>query len=151
MKGTDTPFTMGNLDSTKTGNSHAGFTIKIKPTMLQEEKINLKLELTVSTTISAPPAAPQTSNNSLNTEVIIKNNDSAAIGGMMSSSTTTNYDRPQGNTTSTNGGTALFSFLKSKEYTTDRVQFVFFITPEILDSASTGTNDVAKKFRKKGR
>jgi pilus assembly protein CpaC len=48
-------------------------------------------------------------------------------------------------------GTPLFSFIKSKEYYTERVQYVFFITPEIMESASTGTSEVERKFRKKGR
>jgi pilus assembly protein CpaC len=147
-KKTDIPYTMGNLDSTKAGVATAEFTMKITPTSLQEEKVNLKISLAVSSV--SPSTPPQTSSDNVDTEIIVKNQESAAIGGILSNRTSTAFDKPQGTTTPTTGS-ALFSFLKSKEYVTDRVQFVFFLTPEILESASNGTSEIEKKFRKKGR
>jgi pilus assembly protein CpaC len=147
-KSTITPYVMGNLDATKSGQAEAGYNMDVTPTMLQEEKINLKIKLSLSVTLAG--TLPQTSKDIIDTEVIVKNQESAAIGGVLSSKTSTNFDKPQSNIPISQGS-ALFSFLKSKEYSTDRVQFVYFITPEILENASTGTSEIERKFRKKGR
>lgn len=147
-KTTDIPFVMGNLDATKTGTAKAGFTMGITPTSLQDEKINLVVSLALNSV--APTTPPQTSVDNLDTEIIVKSQESAAIGGVLSSKTTTNFDKPVG-TTNVTSGNPLFTFVKSKEYLTDRVQFVFFITPEIIESASGGASEIERKFRKKGR
>lgn len=147
-KTTDIPFVMGNLDATKTGNAHAGYTMNITPTSLQDEKINLLIDLILESATSTTP--PQTSKDNINTEVIVKSQESAAIGGVLSSKTSTNFDKPV-KPIDLNAGNPLFTFVKSKEYLTDRVQFVFFVTPEIIESASGGASEIERKFRKKGR
>ena len=42
-------------------------------------------------------------------------------------------------------------FLRSKSNLTSRSQFAFFVTPEIIESASDGTEEIKKKFRQRRR
>ena len=59
-------------------------------------------------------------------------------------------DDPDGDST-TDGGGPLFNLLRSKKYVTSKSQYVVFITPEIIESATAGTEDIRKKFRKRTR
>ena len=96
--------------------------------------------------------------NEIKTNLTVKSKDSAVIGGIMQSNSATNYDKNDPDsgaeaTTDSDSGQAasLFNLLRSKSYTTQKSQFVVFITPEILDSASKGTEEIRKKFRKRER
>lgn len=77
------------------------------------------------------------------------------IGGISINKSTTNYDKDvPGGTGDTavdaESGSALFNFLRSKSITKSKEQFVVFITPEIIGSASEGTESIKRKFRKRG-
>ena len=148
-KVTTIPFAVGTGDTTKASESKSGFIMSVTPTMLQEEKINLKIVVTVSSAVGTSP--PTTLENTVDTEVVVKSQESAVLGGVVSNKTGTNYDKPFTNAPTITQGSTLFSFLKAKEYTTDRSQFVIFLTPEIIETASSGTSEVERKFRKKGR
>jgi pilus assembly protein CpaC len=45
--------------------------------------------------------------------------------------------------------TPLFRLLRSKNYSTTKSQYVMFVTPEIIESASVGTEEIRKKFRRR--
>jgi pilus assembly protein CpaC len=94
---------------------------------------------------------PQTLLNKVLTEVVLKSQESVVIGGAVASKATTNYDKADPGGAKAGTGSALFSFVKSKEYLTERSQFAVFVTPEIVDSASSGTGEIERKFRRKGR
>ena len=36
--------------------------------------------------------------------------------------------------------------MKSKKYSTSRTQFVIFVTPEVIESASSGATEIERKF-----
>jgi pilus assembly protein CpaC len=143
-----TPYVLGNLDSTKSFESTAGFIMSVTPTMYPEEKIGLKITVSINSTVGSSP--PTTLENTIDTDIVVKSQESAVLGGVVANKTGTTYDKPQSENTSKDGS-PLFSFLKSKEYVTDRSQFVIFVTPEIVESASSGSSEVERKFRKKGR
>jgi len=127
----------------------AGFGLDIRPTILQEEKINLELSLKVNTAVGN-----DTLNNSIKTEVIVKSRESAVIGGVSVSKSSTEYDKdPPGGVDQVDAesGFPIFSFVRSKEVTKSKEQFVVFITPEIIESAASGTEEIKRKFRKRGR
>ncbi|OIQ18550.1 MAG: hypothetical protein BM556_09860 [Bacteriovorax sp. MedPE-SWde] len=127
----------------------AGFGLEIRPTILQEEKINLEVTLNVDTAVGT-----DTLNNVIKTELIIKSRESAVVGGVSVSKSTTEYDKdPPGgaDTVDAESGFPLFSFVRSKEVTKSKEQFVVFITPEIIDNASSGTEEIKRKFRRRGR
>ena len=145
-KTTDIPFQTGSGDFSKPATAHAGFTLDVTPTLLQEEKINLIIEVTVSSVSGTPP---QTLANKVNTTIIIKSQESAVVGGIVTNNSTTDFDKPE--PLAITDGAPLFSFIKSKNYSTNRTQSVVFITPELIESASSGSSDIEKKFRKRSR
>jgi pilus assembly protein CpaC len=147
-KQTEIPYQIGTSDNAKSGKAVAGFDMNITPTMLQEEKINLKIVIHVASASGSNP--PQTLDNTIDTQVVVKSQESAVLGGVVTSKTSTDFDK-DGDPSKIQGGTALFSFVKSKKYSTNRTQFVMFVTPEIIESAATGASEIERKFRKRSR
>jgi pilus assembly protein CpaC len=148
-KTTTIPYTVGTGDNAKSGSAVAGLKLSVTPTMLQEEKIDLKININVSSTTGE--TTPTTLDNTISTTVIVKSQESAVIGGVVTNKTTTNFDKDAPTQETITNGVALFSFLKSKNYSTNRSQFVVFITPEIIESAATGVSEIERKFRKRSR
>jgi pilus assembly protein CpaC len=142
------PFTVGAGDAGRPGVASAGFTMTVTPKTLQEEKIELVTNIDVSS--NSPDSPPQTLSSKISTTLIVKSQESAVIGGVVVNKTTTDFDK-DGDPIKVEGGSALFSFVKSKKYSTNRSQFVIFVTPEIIESAATGVSDIEKKFRKRSR
>ena len=148
-KSTTIPYAIGTGDNLKSASAKATFDLKIRPNMLQEEKINLKITLKVQST--SGDQLPIELDNTVDTEIIVKSQESAVIGGVVSSKNTTDFDKDPPVQETIENGSPLFSFLKSKKYSTNRTQFVMFVTPEIIESASAGAGDIERKFRKRGR
>jgi pilus assembly protein CpaC len=148
-KTTTINYALGTGENLKTGQAKAGFDMKITPTMLQEEKINLKMGISIKATDGS--AAPIELDNSVSTQIIVKSGDSAVVGGVVSNKFSTDYDRNAPTSETIEGGYPLFSFLKSKKYSTNRSQYVIFVTPKIIESAATGAQEIERKFRKRSR
>jgi len=146
---TNIPYAIGTSDNLKSGTAVAGFDMNVTPKLLQEEKINLSLRVKISASTGDNP--PTTLDNNITTEVILKAKEAAVIGGVVSSKNTTDFDKDPPSEEKIENGSALFSFLKSKKFSTNRSQFVLFITPEIIDSASSGVSEIERKFRKRSR
>ncbi len=144
------PFAIGTGEFTKSERAVSGFSLEIsKPKILPEENIEMGLGISVSATIGSPP---ETIGNNISTFVVIKNKETAVIGGIVVNKTSTDFDRdPPVGTDQISDGQPLFSFLKSKSYLTSRNQFVIFVTPQIVESASQGTEKIKKKFRQRKR
>jgi len=149
-KNSSKPFAIGTGEFTKAGEAKAGFAVDVTPKILQEEKIDLDLGINVSTNIGEPP---ETLSNTIKTKLVVKSKDSAVVGGVVINKTSNAFDRdppfgsPQFNEEQQN--IPLFSFLKSKSFVSNRSQFVFFVTPEIIESASDGSEEIKKKFRQR--
>lgn len=148
-KRTTIPYEIGSGDYTKAGSATAGLDITVTPSIVQEE--NIKLVIGVSVRAVDGSEKPTEFDNSIKTEIVVKSQESAVVGGVVSSKFGTDYDKDPPVVEEVEGGLPLFSFLKSKKYTTNRSQFVVFITPEIIESAATATKEIEKKFRKRGR
>lgn len=143
------PFAVGTGEFTKSETAQSGFTLTVKPTVLQDEKVNLNLGVSVSASVGEPP---ETLSNAVSTELVVKSKDSAVVGGIVVNRSSTDYDKnsPFGED-ELESGSFLFSFLKSKAYVVNRSQFVVFVTPEIIDNAAEGTEEVKRKFRQRRR
>lgn len=148
LKTLEIPYSVGSGENLKAGSARAGFDMGLTPTMLQEERINLVVSMKVSSNSSDSP--PRTLENQIQTTVVLKSQESAAIGGVAINTTSTDFDKDGDKSTSENSS-PLFNFVKSKKYSTQRSQFVIFVTPEVIESASTGSADIEKKFRKRSR
>lgn len=143
------PFQIGAGDSAKSGSAVSGFSLNIKPNFLQQDdKVNLKITISVNQVDGNPP---QTLENKIQTEIVVKSQESAVIGGVVTNKTTTDFDKSDDPNNKVENGAPLFSFIKSKKYSTNRSQFVMFITPEIIESAATGVSEIERKFRKRSR
>ncbi len=130
-----------------------GFSMAVTPTLLREENIELGIGVNVSLSAGKNSAGnPLTTTNSVKQRIIVKNNESAAIGGIVQNSNNTGYDNdPSGGSNNQETGSPLFNFIRSKSFRTAKKQFVIFVTPEIIESASEGTEEVRKKFRRRGK
>jgi len=148
-KSTQINYVIGSGETARTATAEAKFDLNVKPNMLQEERINLDVGITISAVTGDNSSV--TLQNSIKTQIVVKSQESAVLGGVVSSKTTTDFDKDPPFPQEIEGATPLFSFLKSKKYSTNRSQFVVFITPEIIESASTGVQDIEKKFRKRSR
>lgn len=143
-------FVLGTGESEKTEQAVAGFRLKIvKPKILPGEKIRMSLELSVNSTIGDPP---EEISNSVNTSVMVKAGDTAVIGGVVTDKSATGFDRdPPNGVPTVENAVPLFSFLRSKSYIKSKGQFAIFVTPEIIVSASEGTEKIKRKFRRRAR
>lgn len=131
-----------------------GLIMKVKPQIVgQSEDIQLWLNVQQLAVVDRAPAAgspPVTSKHTIETQLYIKSNESAAIGGVNAHDIGTDFNKDDPNQVSTEGSTSpLFSLLRSKAYRKKKSQFVIFVTPEIVENASEGTEDLKKNFRVK--
>jgi pilus assembly protein CpaC len=173
-KDTQIPYAVGTGDFTRAASASVGFDMKVTPKVLEQEKIELGIGIAVKLQAGAGGnGEPITSNNNLKTTVVIKSKESAAIGGVVQNQSTTQYDKddpapsaaggvggapgagaaigPAGGAGGQAPPAALFRIIRSKNHQVSRNQYVMFLTPEIIDSATTGTEEIRKKFRRRTR
>ncbi len=152
-------FPVGTGDGQEAKEISISFQMTTTPTILNEENVQLK-DLNISVSLpngTSSNGTPQSTTNEVKTNLTVKSNESAVIGGIVQSNSATSYDKNDPDTTdatsddSSTQVSELFSLLRSKSYTTEKSQFVVFVTPEILESASKGTQEIRRKFRKRER
>ncbi len=154
-KRTSIPYALGTGDFTKASSAEIGLDLDVKPKLLEQEKLELGIVLNVSVQIPSGSAAPVTTTNSINTNVVLKSKESAAIGGIVQNTSTTDYDNtgndpaPISATAGQSPASPLFRLYRSKSYSTNKSQYVIFVTPEIIESAAAGTEEIRKKFRRR--
>ncbi len=118
------------------------------------DAIDLGIQIQLATVLGVNGSVPIVANNSLQTQVTIKNGDSAALGGNAIEQALSGYNRePTQNGASqfqqAAPSTQLFNLQRSKSFRRDKAQYVIFVTPEVIRTASTGTEDITRKFRLK--
>jgi pilus assembly protein CpaC len=120
----------------------AGLDLKITPTINQDESIALNLEFSFSNIVGfAEQGAPLTSSSDYTGTVSLKSNESAAVVNLISNDITTDFNKiPQSR------DNPIFSLIRSKAFNKNKSQFVIFVTPTIIESAATGTEDIKKKY-----
>ena len=132
------------------------YKMSVTPETLEGEKINLDIIMAVNVPAGTGVAnQPLVTQNNINTKVVVKSKESAVIGGVVLNETKTSFDKSAPGALQQSGQTgasqALFNFQRSKDYTSLKSQFVIFVTPEIIESAFADTEDVRRKFRRRGR
>jgi pilus assembly protein CpaC len=155
---TEFPFTQVAANGQITaGKTPVGLSVFVTPLILgQSEDIQLDLNMDqvnlVGRVLAGQP--PVTATHKVSTKLYVKSNESAAVAAVTSGSVGTDFNRddPRPQTFDPNGDRQpLFTLMRSKAYRKDRSQFVIFVTPQIIDSASEGTQDLQKNFRVKVR
>jgi pilus assembly protein CpaC len=152
IKNTSTPYAIGTGDFQRAAKADVGLTLSVKPLILDQEKVDMQ-ELNFSVRLAVGSDASITTDNNITTNLVIKSKESAAIGGVVQNQSVTDYDKSDPAPITGQAGpqqaTPLFRLLRSKNYTTTKTQFVMFVTPEIIESSSTGTEEIRKKFRRR--
>ena len=156
VKNKSIPYQIGSGEFVKADSANLNFDLKVTPKVAEEkvELNNLKISVTLPSGTTAN-GQPVTTSNSISTNLVVKNKESAVIGGIVQNSSTTSYDKndpnPYGDLSQDPNSSVLFNFIRSKGYIAEKSQFVVFVTPEIIESASASTEAIRKKFRKRSR
>jgi pilus assembly protein CpaC len=126
-----------------------GFECEITPTILQGQDIELDIDVSqVSQVGKAASGTPITADHKAHTTLYMKSAEVAAVTAVNKQDVSTSFNRDDPNATSaTPKTTALFNLTRSKNMSKARGQYVFFVTPVIIESASDGTEDLKKNFR----
>jgi pilus assembly protein CpaC len=117
------------------------------------DSIDLGVQISLNSLLGQNSGAPIIATNSLQTQVTVKNGDSAALGGYAVDSALSGYNRePTRSVGNAQSGSSspLFNLSRSKSFRRDKQQYIIFVTPEILRTASAGTEDLTRKFRLNG-
>ena len=126
--------------------------VKVRAATLPgSDSISLGLQVNLMSLVGSDNGQPIVARNSMQTKVNIKNGDSAALGGYGIDNALAGYNRdPQRSVSTGNGGQSgspIFNFNRTKGFRHDKQQYVIFVTPEVLRTASSGTDDITRKFR----
>lgn len=130
--------------------------LKVKAATLPgSDSIDLGIQITLNSLVGSNQGAPIVASNEIQTQVVIKNGDSAALGGYGIDNALANYNREPnrgaaGGAAATTSSTPLFNMQRSKNFQRNKQQYVIFVTPEVLKTASAGTEDIVRKFRLNG-
>lgn len=125
--------------------AEAGLDTNITPSLVsaRSSSINLNIMFTLSSYLGKTEAGPMMSNRTIQTRVVVSDSQSAAVGGLVSSSQSMGYNRlPAGAKAN-----PIVSLYASKEFQKDQSQFVVFVTPVVMASASEGSDAIKRKFR----
>ena len=153
-KQTTIPYAIGTGEFTKATQASVGLDMNVIPRVLEEEKVELGLSFSVSLRIGTNEP-PQTTSNNIKTNLVVKSKESAAIGGIVQNQSSTDYDNTSNDPAplqAAGGGAAaapLFRLFRAKAYQTNKTQYVIFVTPEIIESATIGTEEIRRKFRRR--
>ncbi len=150
-KQTNTPYSVGTGEFAKAATASVGLDLDVTPRILEQEKVEMQITFNVSVQVGSD--ASIVTSNKVNTNLVVKSKESSAIGGVVQNQSVTDYDKTDPAPINASAGqqpaTPLFRLLRSKNYTTTKTQFVMFVTPEVVESASVGTEEIRKKFRRR--
>jgi pilus assembly protein CpaC len=142
--------TLGQNSQVGNGPSiRVGFECAITPTILQGQDVELDMEISqVSQVGKAASGTPITSEHKSRTNLYMKSGEVAAVTAVNKQDVSTSFNRDDPKVTTGNAQTsALFNLTRSKNMSKAKGQYVFFVTPLIIESASDGTEDLKKSFR----
>ncbi|MBS1961898.1 MAG: BON domain-containing protein [Bdellovibrionales bacterium] len=129
------------------------FISKLTPTVLGSgEEVQVEADLTNMNLVGFNGSNPIIGSKSMHTVLYIKSGESAAIGGFESTTVNTAFNKDKfgdGSFQSDTGTTTepLFNLKRTKNFAKQKGQFVVFVTPQIIDDASQGSEDLKRNFR----
>ena len=148
-KTTTYPYLVKTENSINTEKANVGIKIKLTPKILNDSQksddLNLDISMAVSQVVGsvAGTSYPITAENTIGTTINIKSDQTAAIGGIVQNSMSKAYGD------GSKDENVIVSLSRSKDFQKGKSQFVVFITPTILNTASEGSDSVKEKFRVK--
>lgn len=154
---TQLPFVQqGSQGQLTSASAKVGTSIAVTPQIVgQTEDIQLDLDLDQTDLVgkgAGAGAAPVTATHKIKTKIYVKSSESAAVAGVNSSDIGSDFNKDDPASGTFDSGTdPLFKLLRSKAYRKKKSQFVVFVTPQIIENASEGTEDLKKNFRIKAK
>jgi pilus assembly protein CpaC len=151
-EGVDYPYTKIGPNGQPVGESRqVKFSIAVTPQILgQSDDIQMDLDLTQESVVGevTQGQAPTVSNHQVKTQLYIKSSESAAVAGVTSADVKTGFNKGDPNAGKFSGTTdPLFTLKHTKNFNKRKSQFVIFVTPQVVENASEGTEDLKKNFR----
>lgn len=124
-----------------------GLRMEINPIVIPEStNVKLKIKFSLITVIGFNEAGqPSVASNTIDTILIVKSSESAAIGGLVTNAMLTDYNKLPASIRTDQD--ILFNLYRSKSFQSKKSQFIVFVTPEIVPSASEGVEELKRKFR----
>ncbi len=120
-------------------------------TLAGSDSIELGLQIELAAPLNAPAgnSPPAVAKNIMQTQVIIKNGDSAALGGNAVDQSLSSYNKnpSSGGGAQAANSTPLFNLQRAKSFVRNKTQYIIFVTPEVIRTASAATEDMTRKFR----
>ena len=133
-----------------------GLTVTITPTIIPPQDVDLSVDVDQTKSIGqGAGGVPVTANHKAKTRLYLKSGEVAAMTQMTDQEMNTSFNRDDANLgsfASTASGPQtkpLFTLQRSKNMAKNRSQTVIFVTPQIIDNAAEGTEDLKKNFRMK--
>ena len=102
----------------------------------------MDMEFSLSNLIGTANGAPITTANTIMSSITGRDRQSAAVGGLIKNASSTGYNRLPSSVKN-----PIISLYASKEFQRQQSQFVVFVTPIVKTSASSGSEQIKKKFR----
>lgn len=129
--------------------ARVGTKVSATPLILgQSDDIQLDLLVAQNNLTGRSGAIPIVTSHQIDTKIFVRSSESAAVAGLTSADVQTSFNKDDPREgTFTGGSSPLFTLLRSKNYTKKKGQFVIFVTPQIIENASDGTDDLRKNFR----
>lgn len=116
--------------------------LSVTPTIKSERSGLVELK-SLNVNVSTPGSqVEKQSNTTVNTTISVRDRQSAAFGGVIKKGNETNFGSPIDSSQQ-----FIVTLTADKSYSRNDSQFVVFVTPIIKSSASTGVEQVKKKFR----
>ncbi len=127
-----------------------GLDMNITPTVAGGDQVTLKMGFQYSSVVGRliGNTAPVTATSNYEGNFSVKSGESAAVMNLITNDLITDFNKdgpgqvPQD---------PLFSLIRSKAFTKNKSQFVIFVTPQVVESAASGTDDIKKKYGIKKR
>jgi pilus assembly protein CpaC len=129
------------------------FECAMTPTILQGQDIDINVNISQDSQIGKGiGGSPIVANHQVVTRLYLKSGEVAAVAAVNKQDVSTSFNRDLASSGAMQGAqgstaTTLFNLVRSKNMSKARGQFVFFVNPLIIDSASEGTEDLKKNFR----
>ncbi|MBC7386609.1 MAG: hypothetical protein H7301_10685 [Cryobacterium sp.] len=132
-----------------------GLSAKMTPRVLgQGEEVEVQITLNNSNLIGYSGGQPIITTKNMSTNLYVKSGESAAIGGLDSNTVNTGFNKDKfgdGEFSSDAGGATspLFNLKRTKNFSKTKGQFVVFVTPQVIEDAAEGSEDLKRNFRVK--
>ncbi len=123
--------------------------LKITPTVNpQTDEISMDVDFTFQQLNGRISTAPIVNETKYRGTVSVRSSESAALLNLVTNDVLTDFNKDAPGAASAN---PIFALVRSKSFSKKKSQFVIFVTPQTVENAAVGTEDIKKKYGIKRR